>query len=164
MFSIPHCRRAFISQLYRSSMSCLPSLELNDWLLSFSSTAPPSSHCSVTTRVRLHTEHYLTFLSTKGYAAMNVRPSLLDIYERHFLPLGERLRPALSGFLSGVLPGLESGLDHFERTNSLLTKVCSAVGPNVFFNTIWECVANNSSIRLPALTYVIDHYNKRVGE
>jgi hypothetical protein len=40
-----------------------------------------------------------------GYAAMNVRPILLEIYEKYFVPLGERLRPALSGFLSGVLPG-----------------------------------------------------------
>lgn len=50
-----------------------------------------------------------------GHAAMNVRPSLLKVYETHFVPLGERLRPALSGFLSGVLPGLDSGSDHFER-------------------------------------------------
>lgn len=50
-----------------------------------------------------------------GHAAMNVRPSLLTVYETHFVPLGERLRPGLSGFLSGVLPGLEEGSDHFER-------------------------------------------------
>lgn len=46
---------------------------------------------------------------------MNIRPMLLTVYETHFVPLGERLRPALSGFLSGVLPGLEPGSDHFER-------------------------------------------------
>lgn len=50
-----------------------------------------------------------------GHAAMNIRPTLLTIYESHFVPLRERLRPALSGFLSGVLPGLETGSDHFER-------------------------------------------------
>jgi len=98
-----------------------------------------------------------------GYAAMNVRPSLLDIYEKYFVPLGERLRPALSGFLSGVLPGLEAGLDHFERTNSLLSQVCTAVSPIYFYTCLWECVATNSSIRLPAITYVLDHFNKRVG-
>ena len=98
-----------------------------------------------------------------GYAAMNVRPSLLEIYEKYFVPLGERLRPALSGFLSGVLPGLEAGLDHFERTNSLLGHVCNAVSPIYFYTCLWECVATNSSIRLPAITYVLDHFNKRVG-
>lgn len=94
---------------------------------------------------------------------MNVRPIVLEIYEKYFTPLGERLRPALSGFLSGVLPGLEAGVDHFERTNSLLDQVCTAVSPIYFYTCLWECVATNSSIRLPAITYVIDHFNKRIG-
>lgn len=46
---------------------------------------------------------------------MNIRPILLTIYETHFVPLGDRLRPALSGFLSGTLPGLDTGSDHFDR-------------------------------------------------
>lgn len=50
-----------------------------------------------------------------GHAAMNIRPTLLTIYETHFIPLGDRLRPALSGFLSGILLGLDTGTDHFER-------------------------------------------------
>lgn len=51
---------------------------------------------------------------------MNVRPSLLTVYETHFVPLGERLRPGLSGFLSGVLLGLEDGSDHFDRYAKLI--------------------------------------------
>ncbi|KAJ6643774.1 Protein dopey-1 like [Pseudolycoriella hygida] len=98
-----------------------------------------------------------------GYAAMNVRPSLLKIYETYFVPLGDKLRPALSGFLSGVIPGYESGLDHFERTNSLLSQVCSAVNPAYFYTCLWECVATNASIRLPAISYLLDHFNRRVG-
>ena len=50
-----------------------------------------------------------------GHAAMHVRPQLLTVYETHFVPLGERLRPALNGLLSGVLPGMEEGSDHFDR-------------------------------------------------
>lgn len=46
---------------------------------------------------------------------MNVRPALLTIYETHFVPLGMRLRPGLRGFLSGILPGLDEGSDHFDR-------------------------------------------------
>ncbi len=34
-------------------------------------------------------------------AAMNVRSILLTVYENHFVPLGDRLRPGLNGFLSG---------------------------------------------------------------
>ncbi|XP_067010621.2 protein dopey-1 homolog [Anabrus simplex] len=97
-----------------------------------------------------------------GHAAMNVRPSLLTVYETHFVPLGERLRPGLSGFLSGVLPGLEEGSDHFERTTSLLEKVCDGVGASHFYGCLWDCLASNSGIRLPAISYVLSHFNKKL--
>ncbi|XP_053683170.1 protein dopey-1 homolog isoform X2 [Sabethes cyaneus] len=96
-----------------------------------------------------------------GYSAMNVRPTLLSIYEKYFVPLGEKLRPALSGFLSGVFPGLESGQDHFERTSSLLDKVCAAVKPECFYTCLWECIVTNASVRLPAISYVLEHFDKK---
>lgn len=46
---------------------------------------------------------------------MSVRPSLLDIYEQHYLPLGEELLPALHGLVLGLLPGLEDESEHTER-------------------------------------------------
>ncbi|XP_071455571.1 protein DOP1 homolog isoform X2 [Hetaerina americana] len=98
-----------------------------------------------------------------GHAAMNVRPSLLTVYETHFVPLGERLRPGLSGFLSGVLPGLEEGSDYFERTNSLLEKVCEGVGGSHFYGCLWECLASNVAIRLPAISFVLSHFNKKLS-
>ncbi|XP_025266125.1 protein dopey-1 homolog isoform X1 [Camponotus floridanus] len=97
-----------------------------------------------------------------GHAAMNVRPSLLTVYETHFVPLGERLRPGLSGFLSGVLLGLEDGSDHFDRTNSLLEKVCDGVGAEHFYACLWDCLASNSGIRLPAISFVLAHFNKKL--
>ncbi|XP_030749093.1 protein dopey-1 homolog isoform X2 [Sitophilus oryzae] len=98
-----------------------------------------------------------------GHAAMNIRPTLLMIYETHFVPLGDRLRPALSGFLSGILPGLDTGSDHFDRTNLLLENVCEGVEPAYFYTCIWQCVANNSPVRLPAITYVLSHYNRKLA-
>ncbi|XP_034245297.1 protein dopey-1 homolog isoform X2 [Thrips palmi] len=97
-----------------------------------------------------------------GHAAMNVRPSLLTVYETHFVPLGERLCPALSGFLSGVLPGLEEGSDHFDRTNSLLEKVCDGVGAGRFYTCLWDCLSCNSIIRLPATCFILAHFNRKI--
>lgn len=42
-------------------------------------------------------------------------------------------------------------------------KVCSAVNPSYFYTCLWECVATNASIRLPAISYLLDHFNKKVG-
>ena len=97
-------------------------------------------------------------------AALNVRSALLTgtqecvlslhhichdlaVYETHFVPLGSRLTPGLNGFLSGVLPGLEEGSDHYTRTNNLLEAVVEAVTPPVFYSGLWECVATNTTIR-----------------
>ena len=94
-------------------------------------------------------------------AALNVRSALLTVYETHFVPLGSRLRPGLNGFLSGVLPSLEEGSEHHARTNSLLEAVVEGVGQTVFYSSLWECVATTSSIRLPALTFVLSHLPRR---
>lgn len=98
-----------------------------------------------------------------GRAAMKVRPDLLKVYETHFVPLRARLRPALPGFLSGILPGLEENSDYFTRTNALLENVCEGVGPSHFYGCIWDCLASNSSVRLPAISYILSHFDKRLS-
>ena len=50
-----------------------------------------------------------------AHAALNVKPALLLLYETHFVPLGKHIKPALSGLLLGLLPGLEEGSESFER-------------------------------------------------
>ena len=97
-----------------------------------------------------------------GNAAMNVRPTLLTVYETHFVPLGERLRPALNGLLAGVLQGMEEGSDHYARTNRLLESVCEASQPKVFYGSLWECIASNASVRLPAITFLLQHLDRKV--
>ena len=74
---------------------------------------------------------------------------------------GLALAPGLNGFLSGVLPSLEEGSEHYGRTNSLLEAVLEGVGGGVFYSSVWECVATNATIRLPALTFVLAHLGKK---
>ncbi|XP_014250328.1 protein dopey-1 homolog isoform X1 [Cimex lectularius] len=97
-----------------------------------------------------------------GDAAMKVRPDLLRIYETHFVPLGHRFRPALPGFLSGVLPGFDKNSDHFIRTNELLENVCEGVGSTFFYGCLWECLTSNSYIRLPSIIFLLSHFDKKL--
>ncbi|XP_077487312.1 LOW QUALITY PROTEIN: protein DOP1A [Amblyomma americanum] len=98
-----------------------------------------------------------------AHAAMNVRPTLLALYETHFLPLGERLRPGLNGFLIGVLPGLEEGSEWFERTDKLLLDVCVAVEKSYFYGSLWKCILCNPGIRQAAINFIVSHYNRRLS-
>ncbi|XP_043188734.1 protein dopey-1-like [Amphibalanus amphitrite] len=98
-----------------------------------------------------------------GHAAMNVRPALLTIYETHFVPLGRRLRPGLRGFLSGILPGLDEGSDYFDRTATLIQRIAEGVETDYFFGCLWDCVLCNPAIRLPAITFTLMKFNKKVS-
>ena len=48
------------------------------------------------------------------------------------------------------------------RTNSLLEKVCNEVGRSHFYGCLWECLASNRGIRLPAISFVLSHFNKKL--
>ena len=37
------------------------------------------------------------------------------------------------------------------------------MGQSVFYSSLWECVATNSTIRLPALTFVLSHLPRNNG-
>lgn len=56
---------------------------------------------------------------------------------------------------------IEQRLIDIFRTNKLLEDVCDGVGPPYFYTCIWQCVANNSPVRLPAVTYVLAHYSRK---
>ena len=98
-----------------------------------------------------------------AHAAINVRPVLLTLYEVHLVPIAEYLKPGLSGFLNGVLPGLEEGADHYDRTSTLFDKICSGVSSSFFYGCLWKCVAENPQIRLPAYTYILSHFDRKIS-
>ena len=46
------------------------------------------------------------------------------------------------------------------RTNSLLEKVCMGVNPAVFYTCLWECLTSNAAVRLPAISFILSHFDK----
>ncbi|VDN88419.1 unnamed protein product, partial [Brugia pahangi] len=76
-------------------------------------------------------------------------------------PLGVELKPALPGFIAGVLLGLEEGTEFYERSFSLLDRVQDSVGPEAYFACLWEAVLGSPSVRLPALMYVNAKFNRQ---
>jgi hypothetical protein len=49
----------------------------------------------------------------------------------------------------------------FCRTILLLEDFCQAAGSEYFYTCLWECVKSCPSVRLPAITYLLYHYNKK---
>ncbi|XP_064144499.1 protein dopey-1 isoform X5 [Loxodonta africana] len=96
-------------------------------------------------------------------AAMSVKPTLLSLYEMYYLPLGKTLKPGLQGLLTGILPGLEEGSEYYERTNTLLEKVAAAVDQSAFYSALWGSLLTSPAVRLPGITYVLSHLNRKLS-
>ncbi|KYO28000.1 protein dopey-1 isoform B [Alligator mississippiensis] len=96
-------------------------------------------------------------------AAMSVKPTLLSLYEIYYLPLGKTLKPGLQGLLTGILPGLEEGSEYYERTNTLLEKVAAAVDQSAFYSALWGSLLTSPAVRLPGITYVLCHLNRKLS-
>ncbi|XP_069745068.1 protein DOP1B isoform X2 [Narcine bancroftii] len=95
-----------------------------------------------------------------GNAAMSVKPVLLGLYEKYYLPLQKSLNPSLQAFITGLLPGLEEGSEIYDRTDTLLQKLVLVVGQEVFYGALWGSVIVSPSIRLPASLFIVSHINK----
>ncbi|XP_071998137.1 protein DOP1A isoform X2 [Engystomops pustulosus] len=96
-------------------------------------------------------------------AAMSVKPVLLSLYEMYYLPLGKTLKPGLQGLLTGILPGLEEGSEYYDRTNTLLEKVAAAVEQSAFYSALWGSLLTSPAVRLPGITYVLSHLNRKLS-
>ncbi|XP_009083250.1 PREDICTED: LOW QUALITY PROTEIN: protein dopey-2 [Acanthisitta chloris] len=96
-------------------------------------------------------------------AAMSVRPVLLGLYEKYFLPLQKSLLPGLQAFVIGLLPGLEEGSEIYDRTDALLVKLSLLMGQEVFYGALWGSVLVSPSIRLPASLFVVSHINRELS-
>ena len=104
-------------------------------------------------------------------AALSVKPVLLTIYETHFLPLRQALRPCLTGILLGLLPGLEEGSDFYARTFTLLRHIClaqstldtaaDAANDRYFYTCLWSAIVAQSSIRFPAIQFILTNYENQ---
>ncbi len=97
-----------------------------------------------------------------GHASMSVRPSLLDVYEKHYLPLGPSLQPCLHGFILGLLPGLEDESEHTERITHLLDAVAAATDRSAFYSALWLCVLHSPNDRLQAVGFMLSKLNRKV--
>ncbi|XP_040913868.1 protein dopey-2 isoform X2 [Toxotes jaculatrix] len=95
-----------------------------------------------------------------GHAAMAVKPVLLTLYERYYLPLQRALLPSLQAFITGLLPGLEEGLEVYDRTDALLLKLSLLVGQQVFYGALWGSMVVSPMVRLPASVFIVTHFDR----
>ncbi|KAK3711633.1 hypothetical protein QZH41_014061 [Actinostola sp. cb2023] len=98
-----------------------------------------------------------------GNAAMSVKPALMSIYEEFYVSLGRALIPCLPGLLLGLLPGIEEGSEYTNRTISILESISHKTDMVTFYSTLWYCILTTTSVRLPAITFIMTRLNKKTA-
>ncbi|KAL0951843.1 hypothetical protein HGRIS_008504 [Hohenbuehelia grisea] len=89
------------------------------------------------------------------YAATSVKPTLLNLYDTHYLPLQAGLRPIMKSFILALLPGLEEETgEFFEKVLGLLDKLSGTVSPSFFFQNIWLIMLTTPSARGTAINFL----------
>ncbi|EJC98757.1 uncharacterized protein FOMMEDRAFT_170958 [Fomitiporia mediterranea MF3/22] len=89
------------------------------------------------------------------YAATNVKPVLLGLFEKYYVPLQAELRPIMRAFILALLPGLEEETsESFEQVMDLLDQLSKAVSPAFFLQNIWLVMLTTQVPRAYCLTYL----------
>ncbi|EJU02805.1 hypothetical protein DACRYDRAFT_94483 [Dacryopinax primogenitus] len=88
-------------------------------------------------------------------AATSVRPTLLNIYDTHYLPLQGRLRPVMKAFILALLPGLEEETsEFFDKVLNLLDRLSGTVSPAFFLQNLWLVLLTTPNARSSAINYL----------
>ena len=72
------------------------------------------------------------------HASYQVKPALLELFERYYLPLGPLAVPCLPGLVLALLTAMEDlGTDFYRRALRLLDQLALTTGVDVFMGAVW---------------------------
>lgn len=87
---------------------------------------------------------------------MSVKPSILSIYEKYYIPLGRDLEKCLPGLIIAVMPVLEElENEYFEAGYTILIALRTQVQATPFYNGLWGSIARNAAIRGSAVNFLM---------
>ncbi|KAH9920216.1 Dopey, N-terminal-domain-containing protein [Epithele typhae] len=89
------------------------------------------------------------------YASTAVKPTVLNLFDTHYLPLQAALRPVMKSFILALLPGLEEETgEYFEKVLALLDRLAGTISQSFFFQNIWLVMLTTPRARGTALSYL----------
>ncbi|KAI0361079.1 hypothetical protein OH77DRAFT_1391372 [Trametes cingulata] len=89
------------------------------------------------------------------YASTAVKPTVLNLFDTHYLPLQAGLRPVMKSFILALLPGLEEETgEYFDKVLALLDRLAGTISQSFFFQNIWLVMLTTPPARGTALTYL----------
>ncbi|KAG8901217.1 hypothetical protein FRB99_005472 [Tulasnella sp. 403] len=100
-----------------------------------------------------------------AYSATSVRPTLLNIYDTHYLALKSGLRPVMKAFILALLPGLEEeNGEFFDKVLGILDRLSATVSQAFFLQNVWLVLLTTPSVRCTAVAYLSRRFPKLSDE
>ena len=89
------------------------------------------------------------------HASYQVKPKLLDLFERYYVPLGAFVVPCLPGLVLSLLSAMEDlGSEFYHRAVKLLDMLTESTPIHAIMGALWGRLLHNASVRYPALAYL----------
>ncbi|EOR01446.1 Protein dopey-1 [Wallemia ichthyophaga EXF-994] len=90
------------------------------------------------------------------YAAISVRPLVLELYKSHYFPLRSHLRPIIKSMTLSLLPGLEEeNGEHFDDALSMLDYLSSTTALHFFLQNLCLILITSPASRISTLNYLL---------
>ena len=82
------------------------------------------------------------------HASYSVRPVLLDLFERYYVPLGPRAVPCLPGLVLALLSAMEDvGSEFYHRAVKLLDSLYNSMPSDALMSALWCRLLHNATVR-----------------
>lgn len=94
-------------------------------------------------------------------AQLEIKHSIIGLFEKYYLPLDEQLVPMLNGLVGCLLSGMnDSETEMKSKILKLMAKINLCVGDHLYMAALWQVLLKNSHTQLQCIKAIIYKFEK----
>jgi len=94
-------------------------------------------------------------------AQLEIKHSIIGLFEKYYLPMQEQLVPMLNGLIGCLLSGMnDSETEMKGKILKLLIKINVCVGDHVYMSALWQVLLKNSQTQLQCIKAIVHKLEK----
>lgn len=94
-------------------------------------------------------------------AQLEIKHSIIGLFEKYYLPMQEQLVPMLNGLIGCLLSGMnDSETEMKSKILKLLIKINACVGDHVYMSALWQVLLKNSQTQIQCIKALVHKLEK----
>jgi frataxin-like iron-binding protein CyaY len=94
-------------------------------------------------------------------AQLEIKHSIIGLFEKYYLPMQEQLVPMLNGLIGCLLSGMnDSETEMKGKILKLLIKINNCVGDHVYMSALWQVLLKNSQTQIQCIKALVHKLEK----